>query len=63
MTATAYLNQTVLYGGLPVRRIDMERHLDDMGVTGPARLAYERSEVVDVEPVERWNGESWVSAA
>lgn len=50
--ASDYLNETVLYGGIPVRRADLEAHLDHLGVTGPARLAYGRLPAVDLEPME-----------
>lgn len=49
--ASDYLNETVLYGGIPVRRAELEAHLDRLGVTGPARLVYGRLPPVDLEPV------------
>lgn len=56
-----YLSQVVLYGGIPVRRVDVEQHLDHIGVEGPARLVYGQLEPVDREPTHRWNDErnSW----
>lgn len=58
-----WLGETVLYGGIPVRRACVERHLDHLGVHGPARLVYDRLEAVDAEPVERWDEEmeEWIS--
>lgn len=51
-TASDWLNETVLYGGVPVRRGEMEAHLDRQGVTDPARLVYGRLPAVELEPVE-----------
>lgn len=59
-TASDYLNQTVLYGGLPVRRYDVERHLESMGATGPARMLWANADSVEMEPAQAWNGEEWV---
>ena len=52
-----YLNEVVLYGGIPVRRACMIRHMDYLGITGPARMAAGRMPVVSSEPWERWNSE------
>ncbi len=49
-TASDWLNETVLYGGTPVRRADMEGHLGRLEVTGPAQLVYARLPAVDLEP-------------
>ena len=51
-TASKWLNETVLYGGVPIRRAHVEAHLNRLGVTGPARLAYARLPAVNREPVE-----------
>lgn len=49
-SAAEYLSETVLYGGVPVGRAEMEAHLDQLGVTGPARLVYGCLPAVDREP-------------
>lgn len=36
------MSETVCYGGLLVSRGDMYRHLQDVGVKGPAGLVYSR---------------------
>jgi len=54
-TTSKMLNQVVLYGGIRVLRGDMEKHLDFLGTTGPARLTYSNLPVVEGEPEQRWN--------
>lgn len=58
-TVGDFLNEVVLYGGIPVRRIDVYRHLESVGVDpqGPAIMAYSRLPVVDVEPEQYWDKE------
>lgn len=50
-----WLAEVVVYGGLRVRRLDMELHLNHVGVTGPARLRYSFLPAVAGEPEEVWD--------
>jgi hypothetical protein len=63
MNAQAWLGKVVVYGGIPVRRVDMERHLDELGVTGPARLRYASLPETTERPEERWTGDRWAPLA
>lgn len=51
---TRYLTEVVCYGGLRMYRHDVERHLDDCGVTGPARLTYGRLPALPEPPDARY---------
>lgn len=53
-----YFRETVIYGGRAVRRVDVERHLDYCGVSGPARLRYASLPVVPGDPEETFDAAS-----
>ena len=55
-TASDFLNEIVDFGGILVRRVDVERHLDSIGVTGPARLRFSNLPAIPgAQPQERFD--------
>ena len=55
-----HMNEFVLYGGLVARRWEVERDLNKIGVTGPARLGYASKLAITEEEANRYPESMWL---